>query len=213
MNQLSEQNTSRVLVGITGASGTLIAERLIAQLIPKVSRIYLCFTDAGKAVAQFELNPKRCCKVPSRILLDALRNPAETEKTTNIRLFRNDDLFTPVASGTAAATHMVIVPSSMGTIGRIAHGVSANLIERAADVMLKQKRPLLVCPRESPFNTIHLRNMLELSQAGAHLIPMMPGFYHHPQTILDTVDFCVGRILESLKISHELYRPWTESRL
>lgn len=213
MNTLPTQPSTRIFIGITGASGTAYAERLVNHLIPKVDRIYLCFTEAGKQVTHFELNPRKCNYLPSRHLLDTLKNTSPSQVSEKIRHFAPNDLFTPVASGTAAATHMVIVPSSMGTIARIAGGMSSNLIERAADVMLKQKRPLLICPRESPFNTIHLKNQLKLAEAGAHLIPLMPAFYNHPNSLIEMVDFCVGRILESLNIPHELYRPWTENRL
>jgi 4-hydroxy-3-polyprenylbenzoate decarboxylase len=101
----------------------------------------------------------------------------------------------------------------MGTLARLATGVSGNLLERSADVILKQKRKILICPRETPLNLIHLRNMSSLVEAGAEMIPLMPGFYQKPKTLEDAVDFCVGKILEQLHLPHELYRPWNSRML
>jgi len=113
-----------------------------------------------------------------------------------------------IASGTAAAQGMIVVPCSMGALARIARGISSNLIERAADVMLKERRPLICCPRETPLNIIHLRNMLHLAQAGAQILPCMPAFYHHPQNLEDLADFIAGRILDGLGLDHKLFSPW-----
>jgi 4-hydroxy-3-polyprenylbenzoate decarboxylase len=123
-----------------------------------------------------------------------------------------DDFWAGAASGSAAADAMVIVPCSMGTLGRIAAGLSGNLLERAADVMLKERKELLLVPRETPFNKIHLENMLRLSQAGAVILPAMPGFYHGPETIEDLVDFVVGKVLDQLDVQHSLFTRWGEDR-
>jgi 4-hydroxy-3-polyprenylbenzoate decarboxylase len=123
-----------------------------------------------------------------------------------------DDFWAGAASGSAAADAMIIVPCSMGTLGRVAAGLSGNLLERAADVMLKERRPLLLVPRETPFNNIHLENLLRLSQSGAVILPAMPGFYHGPQTIEDLVDFVVGKILDQLDVQHSLFIRWGEDR-
>ncbi len=124
-----------------------------------------------------------------------------------------DDFWAGAASGSAAADAMIVVPCSMGTLGRISAGLSGNLLERAADVMLKERRTLLMVPRETPVNSIHLENMLRLSQAGAIILPAMPGFYHGPQTIEDLVDFVVGKILDQLEIEHSLFTRWGEDHI
>jgi 4-hydroxy-3-polyprenylbenzoate decarboxylase len=121
-----------------------------------------------------------------------------------------DDFWAGAASGSAAADAMIVAPCSMGTLGRIAAGLSGNLLERAADVMLKERRRLLLVPRETPFNNIHLENLLRLSQAGAVILPAMPGFYPGPETIEDLVDFVVGKILDQLDVQHSLFTRWGE---
>jgi 4-hydroxy-3-polyprenylbenzoate decarboxylase len=193
----------RIFVAVTGASGTIYADRLVQCLRGKVGRIYLCATDAGMKVAAHEL--AGAGEGSLRQILNGVVPAGDREL---IRVFRQDDLFAPIASGSSAPTHMVVVPCSMGTLARIATGVSSNLIERAADVCLKQRVPLTLVPRETPLSTIHLRNMLTLSEMGVHMIPPMPAFYQKPESIGDMVDFVVGRILEALGVDHSLYPPW-----
>lgn len=193
----------RIFVAVTGASGSIYAERLLQCLRGHVGRIYLSATDSGLKVAAHELKGSEAGSL--RALLSGNVEGADRDL---FRIFQNDDLFVPIASGSSAPTHMVIVPCSMGTLARIATGVSGNLIERAADVCLKQKVPLTIVPRETPFSTIHIRNMLTLSEMGVQVIPAMPAFYQKPQTVEDMVDFVVGRILESAGINHDLYPPW-----
>jgi 4-hydroxy-3-polyprenylbenzoate decarboxylase len=120
---------------------------------------------------------------------------------TELRLFSNDDFYAPVASGSEGATHMVVAPCSMGTMARIAHGMSTCLLERCADVMLKEKRPLVICPRETPLSVIHLQNMLTLAQAGAAIVPAMPAYYSRPQSIEELALFVVERLLDQLRLS------------
>jgi 4-hydroxy-3-polyprenylbenzoate decarboxylase len=191
----------RILIGVTGASGSVYADRLLQLLIKETSRVYLVATDSGEKVAAHELSK-------SSLLLRAITGSLNKSEKEVIRVFNNDDLFAPCASGTAAPDAMVIVPCSMGSLARVATGISGNLLERSADVMLKQRRKLLVCPRETPFNLIHLRNMTSLAEAGAEVIPLMPGFYQKPKTMDELIDFCVGKILEQLRVPHHLYRPW-----
>lgn len=198
----------RVLVAVTGASGAIYAERLIAELLTRVSRVYVVATAMGIKVANFELSKK----VEGFSLRRALSGKLSDDEKTIIRVFDNEDFFAPIASGSSAASHMVVVPCSMGTLGRINAGLSLNLLERSADVILKQKNPLIICPRETPFNTIHLRNMLQLAEMGAIILPPMPGFYQKPKSIEEMVNFVVGRILEVLGLEHTLYSPWN-SRL
>ena len=203
MSEVRDKATipGRVLIGVTGASGSVYADRLLELLLKQSSRVYLVATESGEKVAAHEL-PK------NSLLLRALQGSLNKSEKEIIRVFNNGDLFAPCASGTAAPDAMVIVPCSMGSLARVATGVSGNLLERSADVMLKQRRRLLVCPRETPLNLIHLRNMTSLVEAGAEMIPLMPGFYQKPKTMDDLVDFCVGKILEQLSVPHQLYRPW-----
>ena len=204
----SKEQRKRILIGVTGASGSVYASRLIEMLVPMVERIYVVCTETGEQVVRHELpveNPG--------ILTRALSGKLLADEREVIRVFKNSDFFAPVASGSNAPHAMVVVPCSMGSLSRIAQGTSSNLLERAADVMLKQKRPLIVCPRETPFNLIHLRNLTQLAEAGAEILPLMPGFYQKPNTVEDLVDFCVGRILEQLGFSHELYKRWNPRML
>jgi 4-hydroxy-3-polyprenylbenzoate decarboxylase len=127
-----------------------------------------------------------------------------------LRCYAEDDFMAPVASGSAGGDAMVIVPASMGMVGRLAAGVSNSLIERAADVTLKERRPLIVVPRETPFHTIHLRNLLTLSEAGAVVLPAMPAFYTRPRSLQDIADFIAARILDQLGIEHHLVPRWGE---
>ncbi len=191
----------RILIAVTGASGSIYAERLIQQCVARFPRIYIVATNAARQVIEHEL-PK------GSLLRQILAGETPENHRDCIRLMKNDDLFSPVASGSSAPTDMVVVPCSMGSLARIAQGHSTNLVERAADVVLKQRQRLIMVPRETPLNTIHLRNMLTLSEMGVAIVPAMPAFYQHPKTIDDMVDFVVGRLLELLDIDHDLYRPW-----
>lgn len=197
----------RILVGVTGASGSVYAERLVEALLNLVPRIYLVFSETACKVVQHELTER---KDGGFSLLRASRGHVDEKDRSILRLFGNDDLFAPVASGSSAPTAMVVVPCSMGSLARIAHGTSTNLLERSADVVLKQRRPLILAPRETPLSSIHLRNMLTLSEMGAHIVPTMPGFYQKPKTLEDLVDFVVGRLLEALGFPHELYPAWNK---
>ena len=200
----------RIVVGITGASGSVYAERLVEELLARdIPRIYVLATEAGKQVVNYELKPRR----EGFSLIAALAGELQESFRDRVRVLRNDDFFSPIASGSSAATGMVVAPCSMGTLARVAGGMSTNLMERAADVMLKEKRPLIFCPRETPLSRIHLENMLRLTELGATMIPPMPAFYNHPKTLDDTIDFVVGRLLDALAIKHELYPVWNERRL
>ena len=130
------------------------------------------------------------------------------ERRGSLRLFDPMNLAAPISSGSFPCAGMVIVPCSTGTLGRVANGISSNLIERAADVALKERRRLIVVPRETPLSEIHLRNMLALRQAGADILPAMPAFYHRPRTIADMVDMIVGRILDRLGVENSLFFRW-----
>jgi 4-hydroxy-3-polyprenylbenzoate decarboxylase len=129
-----------------------------------------------------------------------------------IAVFARDDWLAPVASGSNPADAMAVCPCTVGTLGAIAHGLADNLIERAADVMLKERRPLVLVPRETPLSAIHLENMLKLANAGAVILPPAPGFYMQPQSVADLVDFVVARVLDQLHVPHELVPRWGEDR-
>lgn len=206
----------RIIVGVTGASGSVYAEKLIEVLLETeaVDRVYLVATDSGRQVVRHELDAKREGFSLARLLDDGKKSPLSELKdfSGKLRLFKNDDLFAPIASGSASGTQMVVLPCSMGSLGRIANGMSSNLLERAADVLLKESRPLIVSPRETPFNTIHLSNMTKLAEAGAKIAPAMPAFYNKPKSIEELVDFVVARILDLMSIDSQLLKRWN-SRL
>ena len=195
----------RVIVGITGASGVWMGERLIQELESRVDRIYLLATSAGEAVVRHELKPHD----DGFSLYRALENGG-VKGSDVIRMFKNDDFFAPIASGTSAATDMVVLPCSMGTVARISAGLSTCLLERAADVMIKERKRLIISPREAPFSALHLKNMLNLSELGVDILPPNPGFYTKPQSVLDIVNFIVGKTLEMMGFEHDLYKPWNQ---
>jgi 4-hydroxy-3-polyprenylbenzoate decarboxylase len=194
----------KVFVAMTGASGSIYGLRLVEQLCLSGVEVTFTASDSGTQV----------CREESRLDLSGDLEKAEArlyahlEIETGLTMVHPDDLFCPAASGSAAPDAMVIAPCSMGTLARIACGISGNLIERAADVMIKEHRPLLLIPRETPLSTIHLENMLRLSRAGVQIIPAMPAFYHKPDSVIEMVDFVVGKVLDQLCIEHELYRRW-----
>jgi len=192
-----------ILVAITGASGSVYGLRLAEALLRAECRISLLLSEPGRQVLNHETG------------LAWSINPAERQRqvrahfgSDRIDCLDNADLFASVASGSSAADAMVIIPCSMGTAGRVAAGLSETLLERVADVMLKERRPLLLIPRETPLSVIHLENLLRLARAGAVVIPAMPAFYHAPQSLDDLVDFVVGKVLDQLGIEHELFRRW-----
>ncbi len=196
---------SKILIAITGASGALYAERLILELLPRVSRVYVVASLTGASVVPYELPS-------SSALVKILKNEYQGEFAEKLRVFSNDDFYAPVASGSSAPDVMVITPCSMGSLARVRLGISQTLIERAADVVLKESKQLIICPRESPLSVLHLENMLELARMGVKVIPLAPPFYQHPKTIDDLVDFMTGKVLETMGFKHELYKPWNERR-
>ncbi|GAB4165208.1 MAG: flavin prenyltransferase UbiX [Geothermobacteraceae bacterium] len=197
-----------IVVAITGASGTAYGMRLIQQLDAVDKSVAVLVTDAGRKVLGLE----------TTLLLpgDALGAGEMLARALNLKkapsVFALDDFMAPVASGTAAPKAMVVCPCSMGTLGRIAAGLSENLLERCADVVLKEGRKLVLVPRETPLNAIHLENMLRLNRAGAVILPAMPGFYRQPETVNDLVDFVVGKVLDQLGVEHKLFQRWGEEQ-
>jgi 4-hydroxy-3-polyprenylbenzoate decarboxylase len=198
-----------VTVALTGASGMPYGLRLVESLIRAKARVYLLYTQAAHVVAKQELG----MVLPPRAS-DAERLFSErySAKRGQLRVFGREDWFAPVASGSNPPDAMVVCPCTVGTLAAIAAGLSDNLIERAADVALKEGRKLILVPRETPFSSLHLENMLRLSRAGAVILPANPGFYHGPKRVEDLVDFIVARILDQLGIKHDLMRRWGEER-
>ncbi|MBZ4665692.1 flavin prenyltransferase UbiX [Mahella sp.] len=188
---------SRYIVGITGASGSIYGIRLAEELLKKGDEVHLIMTDNGRMVTAHETG----------YAADTLTAHLK-EYGGKLRSYDINDLFAPVASGSFKVDGMIVVPCSMAALARIATGISGNLLERAADVCMKERRRLILVPRETPLNSIHLGNMLALSQAGAVILPPMPAFYHGPQSISDVVDFIVGKILDNLGIENDLYKRW-----
>jgi 4-hydroxy-3-polyprenylbenzoate decarboxylase len=195
------------VVAITGASGSVYGLRLISELLRSGERVSLILTSAGRQVLNHEMGLEWSAEIKVQ-----RQQVQEYFASIAVDSLAIDDFWAGAASGSAAADAMIIVPCSMGTLGRVAAGLSGNLLERAADVMLKERRTLLLVPRETPFNNIHLENLLRLSQAGAIILPAMPGFYHGPETIEDLVDFVVGKILDQLNVQHSLFTRWGEDR-
>jgi 4-hydroxy-3-polyprenylbenzoate decarboxylase len=198
-----------VTLALTGASGMPYGLRLLEVLLAAGRRVQLLYSPAAQIVAKQECDlalpaqPREAAR-----LLAARFGAAEGQ----LAVFGREDWMAPVASGSNPADAMVICPCSMGTLAAVAHGLADNLIERAADVMLKERRPLVLVPRETPVSVIHLENMLALARAGATIVPPTPGFYGRPQAVSDLVDFVVARVLDQLKIPHMLGPRWGDGR-
>ncbi len=197
----SAAGTRRLVVAITGASGARYALRFLECAIPHCQEIYLTLSDQALQVIRLETG--RAVNAQSLSVERLLGF-----QTGVVRIIDKRDYFSPPASGSFRHDGMVIVPCSMGTAARIAQGISDDLVTRAADVCLKEKRKLILVPRETPWNLIHLRNMTQLAEAGATILPASPGFYHKPQTIEDLIDHVVGRILQQIGIDHKLVPEW-----
>nr|MBK5235392.1 UbiX family flavin prenyltransferase [Clostridium sp.] len=191
----------KYIVGITGASGSIYGVRLIEELIKKDNEIYLVITDNGRKVLEYEM------EINFEKWLQNINNNKGKLKLCSI-----DDMFSCIASGSFKTDGMVIVPCSMGTLSKISNGTSDNLLIRAADVMIKEKRKLILIPRETPLSSIHLKNMLFLSDLNVMIIPPMPAFYQRPKTIEDIVNITVGRILTSLDVESDLYHEWSGNK-
>jgi 4-hydroxy-3-polyprenylbenzoate decarboxylase len=195
----------RIAVGVTGASGAIYAVRTIAALLELGADLEIVFSDYGR-----------------RLMMDELGAEAKVERLEELLVARygdgirrgrfvvhsNRDLGAPLASGSHQCDAMVVVPCSMKTLAAVAHGLSRELIERAADVMLKERRRLVLVPRETPMSLPELRNMVACAEAGAMILPAMPAFYQHPKTIDDLASFVAGKILNALGFEQQLFPPW-----
>ncbi len=196
-------STGKLVVGITGASGAIYAVRFLRQAAQFYKEIYVTVSDQALQVANTELDLSVTrTNLSSRTYLH--------DDLPQIRFLEQKDYFTPPASGSFRHDGMVIVPCSMGTAGRIANGISDDLLTRAADVCLKEKRRLILVPRETPLNLIHLRNLTTLAEAGATVLPAMPGWYYKPQTLEELADTIVARILQALGVEQSLVPQWQE---
>jgi len=203
----SSPNT--ITLALSGASGMAYGLRLLECLLTADLQVYLLVSQAAHIVAKQELG----VALPARPLdLEKQLTESLHARDGQLRVFGREDWNAPVASGSNPADAMVVCPCSMGTLAAIAHGISDNLIERAADVMLKEQRKLILVPREAPFSTLHLENMLKLSKMNAVILPANPGFYHRPQSVEDIIDFVVARILDQLGIQHALMARWGDDR-
>lgn len=192
-------------LAITGASGIAYAMRLLEILLESGHAVYLVYSSAAQFVAAQECEltlPNKVSEARQILLARYACHPKQ------LQVFAREDWMAPIASGTGTADAMVVCPCTMGTLAAIASGMSDNLIERAADVMLKEGRKLILVPRETPFSAIHLENMLKLSRMGAVMLAANPGFYHLPQTVDDVVDFIVAKILDQLGVPHQLMKKW-----
>ncbi len=194
-----------IVIAITGASGAIYATRTLAALLERGCHIELVVSDYGRRLLRDELGDGAAIDK----LMDYLAATyGDAVRAGTYALHSNKDLGAKIASGSQDCDAMVIVPCSMKTLAGVAHGLSRNLVERAADVMLKERRPLIILPRETPMSLPQLRNMVLCAEAGAMLMPAMPAFYQMPKTLEDLADFMAGKILSALGFKHELYPSW-----
>ncbi len=190
---------------ITGASGAVYGIRLLEELLGRDHAVDLLVTPTAEIILEHELGVRLITAPGGRTIL---RGPDREIEGPLLRHLATDDLTAGPASGSSLRRDMIICPCSMGTLARIATGVSGNLVERAADCILKERGRLVLVPRETPLHSIHIENMLRLSRAGAIILPAMPGFYHGPQGVDDLVNFIVGKVLDALEIENDLYKRW-----
>jgi flavin prenyltransferase len=191
---------SNYVVGITGASGSIYGIRLIQELALRKHRIDAVITNAGKQVMKEELGISSLKTETDKLGLSKIQG--------QLTLWENDNFEAPFMSGSSAPEAIIIIPCSMGKLAAVANGISNNLLERTADVALKERKQLILVVRETPFSLIHLENMVKVARAGAQILPAMPAFYHHPKTIDDMVNFVVGKVLNLLRIEHNLFKSW-----
>jgi 4-hydroxy-3-polyprenylbenzoate decarboxylase len=200
--------SKRICLAFTGASGMPYGIRLLECLLASGCHVQLLYSQVAPIVARQEMDlelPARSTEAQAYFRERFAALPGVLD------VYGREEWFAPVASGSNPPDAMVVCPCTMGTLASIAQGLASNLLERAADVMLKESRKLILVPRETPFSAIHLENMLRLARAGAIILPPNPGFYHHPQSIEDLVDFVVARILDQLSVAHTLMARWGES--
>ncbi|HAX74138.1 MAG TPA: aromatic acid decarboxylase [Firmicutes bacterium] len=191
----------KMVVGLTGASGSIYAKRLVEELISKGYFVHLITTTMGEKVFEYELE----CSLKAWV-------QSLNQFHQHLKVEHNDNLFSNVASGSYRFDAMIVLPCSMGTLAKMSAGISDTLLIRCADVCLKEKRRLIIVPRETPYNSIHLENMLKLSNLGVTILPATPGFYHRPTSFDQVVDFVIGKILDHLDIQNNLFDKWQEPK-
>ncbi|MGH3089427.1 MAG: UbiX family flavin prenyltransferase [Rubrobacteraceae bacterium] len=184
-------------IGITGASGGVYAERLIEVLSANGVFVEICASEMGEKVLAYELEGMTTKKLAERY---------------GVKRYSPDDLFAPPASGTSVPDATAIAPASVSTLAHIANGIGTNLLHRVADVALKERKRLVLLTREMPYSLVHLRNMVAVTEAGGIVVPAAPGFYNHPETLDDVVDFVVGKTLDLMGVEHELVERWGQKR-
>ena len=194
---MSTGTATSAFVGITGASGAPYAVRLIEALVEKEVFVEICASEMGEKVLAYEMGG-----LSTRKLVEAY----------GVKRYAPDDLFAPPASGTSVPDATVIAPASVSTLGNVANGTGTNLLHRVADVALKERRRLVILEREMPYSLIHLRNMAAITEAGGVVVSAAPGFYNHPQTMDDLIDFVVGKVLDVMGVGHELVERWAHKR-
>ncbi len=201
---------ARITVIMTGASGSVYGMRLTEQLLAMGHEVVFCATDAGRGVCAYELGfelPAGNAEAAAVALATYLERPS----AEHLRVAYPDEMFDPIASGSHPVDAVVVAPASMGFCASVAAGLGADLPQRAADVALKERRPLVLVPRETPLSLVHLRNLTALTEAGAIVVPAMPAFYQRPSTIDDLVSFVAGKVLDVLGLEHELFNRWGET--
>ncbi len=194
-----------IVLALTGASGMPYSIRLMEKILASGNRLYLVYS----AVAQVVIKQEMGISLPSRASeAEACFIDRFKPEPGQLRVFGREEWFAPVTSGSNPPDAMVVCPCTMGSLAAFAAGMSQNIIERAVDVMLKERKKLIIVPRETPFSAIHLENMLRLVQAGAVMLAANPGFYQHPQSVDDLVDYIVARILDHLDIPQDISARW-----
>ena len=202
----STERRQKIAIAITGASGALYATRTVAALLERRVHVELIVSDYGRRLLRDELGEAASIERLMPFLTDKYGPAVGAGEVT---IHSNRDLGATIASGSHGCSGMAIVPCSMKTLAAVAHGLSRSLVERAADVMLKEQRRLVIVPRETPMSLPQLKNMVLCAEAGAMILPAMPAFYQQPKTLDDLADFMAGKILSALGFEHELYPPWT----
>ena len=200
-------NSKPIIVGITGASGSIYAFRTLRALLLAGKKIELIFSRSGQMVLKHELG----CSYSKELIARLAEELKLEDIDERIRFFSNEKIYSAPASGSHETAGMVIIPCSMKSLAAVASGYTSNLLERSADVTLKEQRPLILVTRETPLNKIHLRNQLSAAEAGATILPASPAFYQKPENFNDLADFIAGRVLALLGISHNLFPAWNEN--
>jgi flavin prenyltransferase len=194
---VAAETVKSAFVGITGASGAPYAVRLIEALVENDVFVEICASEMGEKVLAYEMGGLSTKKLA---------------ESYGVKRYAPDDLFAPPASGTSVPDATVIAPSSVSTLGNIANGIGTNLLHRVADVALKERRRLVILEREMPYSLIHIKNMAAITEAGGVVVSAAPGFYNHPQSMDDLIDFVVGKVLDVMGVEHELVERWGHKR-